>query len=211
MSAAPSHRKFVSFDEYVEMAEKSAVKLDYINGRVVNVSELIAMAGGSGEHSLIISNLNREAGNRLKGKPCRVYDSNLRIGPGFGRFICYPDATIICGERTTDPRDKSEQTFTNPIAVFEVLSPSTMEHDFGDKFAELRKIDTLREYVIVHQDRIDVRTFLRQDDGTWKLAFFTDRTGFVPLVSVGVQLSMTEIYDGIVFAAADDTTPPLPA
>jgi Uma2 family endonuclease len=161
------------------------------------------MAGGSGEHSLIISNLNREVGNKLKGKPCRVYDSNLRVGPGHGPFTCYPDATIICGDRIADPRDKSRQTFTNPTAVFEVLSPSTMDHDLGDKFKHLRDIASLREYVIVRQDYVEVSTYLRHDDGSWKLAFHTDPAGRVPLASVGIELSMAEIYDGVTFPIAD--------
>ena len=208
MSAAPSSHRFVTFDEYVEMAEKSKDKLDYIHGRVVNVSELILMAGGSGEHSLIISNLLREIGNKLKGKPCRVYDSNLRIGPGHGTFTCYPDATIICGDRQADPRDKSKQTFTNPTVVCEVLSPSTMGYDFGDKFKELRGIDTLREYVIVHQTRAEVITFLRPENGgDWKIEFFLGRSGTVPLKSVDIELSAAEIYDGVTFDDDAAVTP----
>lgn len=208
MSAASSHRRLVSLDEYVEMAEKSKEKLDYIHGRVVNLSQVIAMAGGTLQHSQMIANLIGEIRSRLKGKPCRVYDSNLRLGPGHGKFMCYPDATIICGEPIADPRDKSRQTHTNPTAVFEVLSPSTMGYDFGDKFSSLRDIDTLREYVIVHQTRVEIITFVREDGtGNWKTAFFTDRAGTVPLASVGVELSVAEIYDGVTFEQDESTEP----
>lgn len=203
MSVVASHGESVPFDEYVRLAEASQDKLDYVNGRVVNVSELVGMAGGSGVHSLITANLIGEAGNRLKGKPCRAYDSNLRVGPGTGRYTHYPDVTIICGEPVYDPRDKSCQTYTNPTAVFEVLSPSTIEYDFGDKFAHYRAIESLREYVMVRQDRTEVITFLRQDDGGWKATFVTDPAARVPLASVGIELSIAEVYEGVTFPPAD--------
>lgn len=197
MTAAATQTPLITFDEYLKRVEQTEEKLDFVNGHVVNVSQLIAMAGGSETHSLIITNLIGETRSKLKGKPCRVYDSNLRVGSGTGNTTHYPDATIICGQSVAAPRDKSGHTYTNPTAVFEVLSPSTMAYDFGDKFGEYAKIDSLREYVLIRQDRCEIITFYRHDDGGWKTLVYTDRAGQVPIESVGIELSVAEVYDGV--------------
>lgn len=206
MAAAPTPSGPITFDEYVELAEKSRDKLDFSNGRVVNVSELIAMSGGSVPHSLIIANLIGVIHGKLKGKPCRVFDSNLRIGSGKDKNLHFPDVSIICGPAIGDPRDKSKQTQTNPTALFEVLSPSTMGYDFGEKFDHYSKIETLREYVLVHQDRSELITFLRRDDGDWKISVHHDSAANVPIESVGIELAMAEIYDGVEFPTANPPT-----
>jgi Uma2 family endonuclease len=206
MTAAPIPSGPITFDEYIELAEKSRDKLDFSNGRVVNVSELIAMSGGSLRHSLIIANLIATIHGKLKGKPCRVFESNLRIGSGKGSDLHFPDVTIICGPAIGDPRDKSKQTQTNPTTLFEVLSPSTMGYDFGEKFTHYSKIESLREYVLVYQDRSELITFLRRDDGDWKISVHHDPAANVPIESVGIELAMADIYDGVEFPDAEQPT-----
>ena len=74
-----------TIEEYLRIADDSEEKLEYVDG------EIVSMAGGTPNHSLISENCGREIGVRLKGKPCRVYDSNLRVGiPRTPRYM-YPD------------------------------------------------------------------------------------------------------------------------
>src|SRR5258708_3142226 len=99
MPAEKGHRRY-SIEEYLRIADDSTDKLEYIDG------EIVSMAGGTANHSLISENTGGEIRIRLKGKSCRVYDSNLRVGiPQTPRYM-YPDKLVICGKPEFDPRDK---------------------------------------------------------------------------------------------------------
>ncbi len=192
MSGVASHNDLISIEEYFRREAKSDVKHDYINGRA------LAMAGGSPARSLVTANVIRETGNRLKGKPCRVYDSNTLLGIPNSPYTHYPDASVICGELQLDRRDPSGHTVTNPTVVFEVLSPSTEKYDRTDKFDHYRDLPAFREYVLIFQDRREIHTFFRHDDGTWAFNVITDATA-VRLQSLQIELSVDELYDGVTF------------
>src|SRR5688500_11558437 len=86
-------------DEYLRMERDSLEKHEFHDG------EILAMAGNTPDHSLIASNLIREIGIRLKGKSCRVYESNLRLRAGRSQRYVYPDLSVICGPVQFDPLD----------------------------------------------------------------------------------------------------------
>ena len=67
--------------------------------------------------------------------------------------------------RQTDTRDPTGQTFLNPTVLFEVTSPTSAAYDLGEKFRYYREIDTLRDYVVLRQDRTEVTVKHRAGDG----------------------------------------------
>jgi Uma2 family endonuclease len=180
-------------EEYLRIERDSSERHDYIDG------EIVAMSGGSYNHSLIISNTVRELGNRLKGKPCRALESNLRVGIPRTPRLMYPDILVICGKPEFDPRDDHNETVTNPRLVIEVLSPTTERHDRGEKFRRYRQLESLQEYVLVSQERPSVETYFRQPEGTWLMAPYAGMESTVRLRSVEIDLPMTEIYAGVEF------------
>src|SRR5437763_9467979 len=66
MTMPAEKRRRYSIDEYLRIADDSEVKLEYVDG------EIIDMSGGTANHSLLSENFGRELGNRIKGKACRV-------------------------------------------------------------------------------------------------------------------------------------------
>jgi Uma2 family endonuclease len=178
-------------EDYLRREREAAQKHEYYHG------EVFAMAGGSPDHALIASNVIRELGNRLKGNPCRVYSSDLRVRIPRTTLYTYPDSSVICGERQFDPLDANRETVLNPTLIVEVLSPTTESWDRGGKFQNYREIESLREYVLVSWDKALVETFLRQSDGTWVLNTTAGRTAVAPLKSLGIQLPLAEMYDGV--------------
>src|SRR5688572_16861147 len=112
MTRAASGQRY-TIAEYLRAEHDAEQRHEYYDG------EIVAMAGGSPQHSLIISNVIRELGNRLKGGPCRVYDSNLRVRVPRSRLYVYPDATVICGQTQHDADDPKRQTVTNPKLIVE--------------------------------------------------------------------------------------------
>lgn len=167
--------------------------------------EVVAMAGGTANHALIIMNVGGELRSRLKGKPCRVYDSNLRVRSVRRSLYTYPDATVICGEPQFDPADKRGQTVINPKVIIEVVSASSEGDDRGEKFDRYRGIESLEEYVLVSQTTPKVETFLRQTGGAWLYHVTEGRDATATLRSVAVELPLTEVFAGVEFSADRDS------
>src|SRR4029078_13634738 len=107
------------------------------------------------------------------------------------RCYTYPDVVAVCGE----PRfqDGELDTLLNPTLIVEVLSPSTEAYDRGRKFAHYRRLASLREYVLVAQDRILVERVTRRGD-EWLLTDFRSVEDVLAIESVGVRIPLGEIY-----------------
>ncbi len=187
-----------TIDEYLQMEAGAKQRNEYRDGRI------IPKAGGSPEHSLIIANVIGELGNRLKGKPCRVYDSNLRIRVPRTPLYTYPDVSVICGQMQFDPEDAGRTTATNPRLIVEVLSAATEADDRGEKFRRYLSLASLEEYVLVSQVRPLVETFTRQGDGSWRFATASGLEDRATLTSVEAQLPLLEIYTGVQFPPEDE-------
>ncbi len=187
----PVQKRRFSIAEYFEMEDAAVERHEYQDG------EILAMAGGSPEQSFIAANIVREAGNALKGKPCRVAESNLRVRIPHSPRCMYPDASIICGPLQFDPQDPKRHTILNPKVIIEVLSTSTEAYDRGDKFTQYRKIEAFEEYILISQDRPNVESFLRQADGAWSIQNYIGLDTVAKIRSLGISIPMSELYAGI--------------
>ena len=147
----PQPIKFITPEEYLRIERAAEFKSEYFAG------EMFAMPRGTPQHSLLRTSVIGELGSRLKGKSCRVYDSDLRVFVmETGRFM-YPDASVVCGPLETYDGDCE----TNPTLLVEVLSDSTEIHDRTTKFDHYRKIPSLREVLFVSQHQPIVERFSR--------------------------------------------------
>lgn len=86
----------------------------------------------------------------------------------------------------------------NPIVIIEVLSPSTEVYDRGDKFAHYRQLQSLREYILVSQDKVCVEHHVRQTE-QWILTDFQKLEQQLPLTSIQCELTLQEIYESVPF------------
>lgn len=179
--------------EYLAFERTAEVRHEYRNG------EILAMAGGSYNHSLILANLIRELGNALKGKPCRALESNLRVKIPRTPLYTYPDATVICGDPQFDASDAGMETITNPRALFEVLSPTSEAYDRGEKFTRYRQMESLQEYVLVSQDSPHVQVFVKQEGATWLFTAFSGLDAKARIGGLEIDIPLREIYAGIQF------------
>jgi Uma2 family endonuclease len=180
---------YLTPEQYLEIEEKAEFKSEYWDGR------MYAMAGGTPKHSDAAGGLLVALRRRLRSSGCGVFNSDLRIRDGANGLYTYPDVAIVCGE----PSLGAGHTLTNPIALFEVLSPSTEAKDRGFKFERYQHIESLREYVLVSQEKPRVETFLRQTSGPWLYQAVVGLDASVTIQSVGIDVPLAEIYDGITF------------
>src|SRR3954469_24330008 len=108
----------MTLDDYLRFEATADVRHEYRDGVVV------AMAGGTYNHSLITSNVSGELRSRLKGKDCRALEANLRIRiPKRSRYY-YADVPVVCGEPQFDLAAPRDSTILNPRLIVEVLSDS---------------------------------------------------------------------------------------
>jgi Uma2 family endonuclease len=192
----PLARKRFTPAEYYALERDATYKSDYYNG------EIFSMAGGTGEHSQITGNLIIAVGIRLRGGPCTLRESNLRLKVKATGLRTYPDAAVYCDPIEYDPEDGERQTALNATVVFEVLSPSTEGYDRGVKAENYRRIESLRAYVLVAQDRAHVEVHLRQPDGAWLLREAAGLDASVRIESLGIDLPLSEVYDRVEFPPA---------
>lgn len=190
MSAAPKAR--FSEQEYLEIERSAATKSEFFRG------EMFAMAGASREHNSVKENIIGELHSRLKSSPCRSYSSDQRVKVDPTGLYTYPDILIVRGEPTYDPLDRD--TITNPIAIIEVLSPSTESYDRGAKFRQYQLLDSLREYVLVSQSEPVIERFVRQADGTWNLSTVSGVAGSFSFHSISASVPLSDIFRGVEFS-----------
>ncbi|MDW8291241.1 MAG: Uma2 family endonuclease, partial [Armatimonadota bacterium] len=126
---------------------------------------------------------------------CIVLSGDMRVKIPRASAYFYPDVIVVCGQ----PRLEDEQadSLLNPVVIIEVLSPSTEGFDRGEKFLAYQKLDSLREYLLVSQDRVHVEQFVRLPDGSWQRREYTRSEQVVQLESVGVALLVSAVYEGV--------------
>jgi Uma2 family endonuclease len=177
-------------EEYLAQERAAETKSDYLDG------EMIAMTGASLRHGDVVTNLMLALGTRLKGGPCRVHASDLRVLVSATGLYTYPDITVYCGEPILT--DSYFDTLTNPTLLIEVLSPSTAAYDRGTKLEHYRRLESLRECLFVAQERPKIEQYTRQEDPkSWLLTELTDLAASIVLPSIGCQVPMTEVYDRV--------------
>lgn len=67
-----------------------------------------------------------------------------------------------------DERDRTAQQFSRfPCLIVEVIFPSTEAYDRGGKFALYRRLESLKEYVLVGSESKTVEIFRRDQQGIW--------------------------------------------
>ena len=162
----------------------------------------VAMTGGTRAHAVVQANLLTALTNRLHGKPCRAYGSDLKIqtGPSYR----YPDASVSC---TAFP--DSETIVAEPVVIFEVLSASTASDDRTVKLAEYQSLPSVRRYVMLEQDRVFATVITRTDTG-WDHAL-AGPDGTLVMPEIGVEIPMAELYDGLTLAAPPQVIAPASA
>jgi Uma2 family endonuclease len=185
-------KPYLTPEQYLALERAAETKSEYLDG------EMVTMTGASRRHSLITTNLASDLHQQLKDRPCEVHVNEFRVLVAANGLYTYPDVIVVCGEPVLT--DELFDTLTNPTVLIEVLSPSTEAYDRGRKFDLYRALDSLREYLLVSQDRPRVEQFIRQQDRDhWLLSVESGLAASIVLPSIQCQLAMAEIYRRVTF------------
>jgi Uma2 family endonuclease len=178
-------------DEYLAAERLSETKSEYIDGGV------FPMPGATVNHIRIVGNLGHQLLTQLSERPCDVLMSEIKVTLQGSRKFFYPDVAVVCGE--LEYYDDRKDIITNPDLVVEVLSPSTEAFDRGAKFEAYRTIESLKEYLLVAQDRPFVEQFVRSETGKWEYAAAIGLESSLTLPSIECRLNLSAVYKRVEF------------
>ncbi len=180
-------RTRMTMAEFLEWEEQQEERYEFDGHHVVT------WTGGTVGHSMICTNFTTALATRLRGKPCRVFGSRLKIE--VAGSIRYPDAFVTCS-----PVAPAATVVKQPVIVFEVLSPCTAAIDFTEKHDEYRDTPSIIQYVLLRQDRVHATVFPRVDN-IWSRGVLAIGETLV-LGEIGVEIPMAELYEDLVFDQA---------
>jgi Uma2 family endonuclease len=183
-SARPS--EFFTVEEYLAFEETSAVKHEYVGGR------LYAMTGTTKRHNRIVFNIARKLDDATEGNSCRVFFEAIKLRVS-GDVFYYPDVMVAC-EPDEDPLIEE-----NPCLVVEVLSPNTEATDRREKLLAYRNLESLRAYLIVGTERRWIERHFLADDGTWRHEEHLGEGGIPIPCPPEASLTLDDVYRRIEF------------
>jgi Uma2 family endonuclease len=178
---------------YLAWEEHHPEKHEFLAG------EIFAMVGASDAHVTITGNLFTLLRAHVRGRPCRVYMADMKLRVETADAFFYPDLLVTC---TLEDR-LSMHFKRQPTLLVEVLSESTAAFDRGQKFAIYRQLPSLREYVLIEQNRMSVECFRREENDRWLLQAYGpgDR---VELPSVGFTTAIETFYEDVTLTENPD-------
>lgn len=181
----------VSIQEYLSGEQDCAIRHEYVAGHV------FAMAGASTAHNRIAINLTTQLNSSLPTGPCEVFMSDVKVMAAEDVYY-YPDVMVACDAPGGDMYVRRQ-----PLLIIEVSSPTTERTDRFEKLPAYQGIPSLREFLLVAQNRVFVEVH-RRVDGKWEVETLTEPEQQLRLASIGLTLSLGEIYRNVEF---EPTTP----
>ena len=176
----------VTPEEYLAAERLSETRSEYLDGGVS------PMTGGSINHIRIVLNVSAELKNQLGDRDCDVLPTEMKVRLQESRKFFYPDISVVCGNPQF--HDARTDVILNPDLVVEVLSPSTEAFDRGEKFQAYQTIESLKEYLLVAQDRPFIEQFVRSETGKWEYAAAIGLESSLTLPSIECTLNLTAVY-----------------
>ena len=172
-------RRPMTVDAFLEWEERQELRYEFDGERAV------AMTGGTGNHAGIQANLITSLRSRLRGTPCQAFGSELKII--VDGSVRYPDAFTTC-----TAVKRAATVADNPVAVFEVISPSSGPTDRIIKNLEYRNTASIQRYVILEQALIGAEVITREGDDWVGRSQGAGSTLRIP--EAGIEVPLDELY-----------------
>ena len=190
--ASAAAQTYLTPEEYLAFERKATTKHEYLNGQIV------AMSGASFAHNFITVNIATSLNVQLMEGDCRVATSDMRVKVTEIDSYFYPDVVVVCGEPRAE--DDTFDTLLNPTLIVEVLSPSTEGYDRGEKFEHYQQIVSLKDYILISQDEVQVEHYCRQEF-KWLQSEFQGLEDVLSLLSIDCELRLSDIYRRVEIAS----------
>lgn len=190
----PSPRYLLTLDDYLNREQASAVRHEFVNG------QLFAMTGTTLRHNVIVHNIYSLLKDYLKTSKCRIYTSDVKVLAEAANSVYYPDVVVSCAKF-----DAESLFASRPVFIAEVLSPSTRNIDTREKASAYQQIDSVREYMVVHQKRKALQLFRRIDEQRWQALIFGNGSTveLMAFPGEGLEFSIDAVYETLDYPQQD--------
>lgn len=178
MSATQKHVR-VTIKQYLDSEKVGEQRHEYVDGH------LYAMVGGTLAHNIITRNIARRIDDAVSGSACQVFTSDVKVRTASAFY--YPDVVVNC-----ESTDLGRDFISTPKLIVEVLSPSTERTDSVEKLAAYQSLESVQEYVLVSQERLEVQIYQRARKG-WKAKTYTE-SDTVRFKSIDCEVLVESIF-----------------
>jgi len=192
--AEPAIRR-MTLEEFLRWDDGTDTRYELIGGFPV------AMAPPAEAHRILAVRLV----SRIDQALTRRRPRNAQFEPGVVRLdradsYYVPDIAVTC-----EPNDPGRQAMVDPILIIEILSPSTERSDRRLKLPVYQNIRSVREIMLIDADSYHAELYRRENDH-WGIQLVRGAEAALSLVSVDLQISMSELYEGIAISASSVET-----
>lgn len=146
--------KKVSYEEFMEIYEKSTLRMEFING------EIYLLASPSIGHQEILGRLHLIFNEYFKAKKCKVFlapfDVHFKKKDIKEPDVMQPDVSVAC-DLENNVTEKGRYMGT-PTLVMEILSDNTRTKDMIDKLNTYR-LSGVKEYWIIDQKQENIMVY----------------------------------------------------
>lgn len=174
-------------EQFLAWEQEQLERHEFVGG------DVFAMAGAEARHVLVSMNMAMSLRQHLRGSPCRVFMSDMKLQSQDTKDFFYPDVLVTC----TESASAGTLVMREPRLLVEVLSPSTAAYDRGAKFAHYRRFDSLQEVALIDVDTRRTDVFRRGADGLWVLHAFEDGET-VRLASVDLAIEAADLFAEVI-------------
>lgn len=186
-----TEKRYYTPEEYLTLEEKALDRHEYRDG------EIILMPGGTTNHNQIAGNFYKQFPLNIQNQDYYVYINDVRLWIAQYRLYTYPDVMVIKGKPIYEGTGTTN--VTNPSIIVEVLSKSTRDYDWTDKFIYYRSMPEFQEYILIDQYRFYVAQYFKQDDGKWLFNDYQGGEAVLKLASAHFEISFQNLYERVDF------------
>ncbi|MEF2546917.1 Uma2 family endonuclease [Aurantimonas sp. E1-2-R+4] len=173
-------------DDFLRWNEGREGKREFVRGRIVEM-----MVNVSRNHAKLASAVIVALAAKLDLAAFDIGSADFAVKTPAG--IRYPDVFVDrAGGSGSDLAARA------PVLLAEILSPSSLAVDFGEKAEEYTAIPSLSHYLVLAQDEPRVWLWSRDEEGAFaKPEMIVGREETLPLTGLGVTLALADLYRGI--------------
>jgi Uma2 family endonuclease len=178
--------KPMTLDEFLRWDDGTETHYELIGGFPV------AMAPPAAAHRILATRLVSRIDAALASRrPCNAQGEAGIIRPD--RADTYFEADIV---GTCERHERGQQALNEPFLIVEILSPSTERHDRRVKLPVYRQMPTVQEILFIDSDGIYAELH-RRSGAQWITEILRGADATLALNSVGIEIAMSDLYDGI--------------
>lgn len=142
----------MTLEEFLDWDDGTDTRYELLNGVA------LAMAPPNVAHGVLVTNVSVELRSRLSPSCLVVGEAGIVLPNKSDRYYV-ADLAVACQHT-----DMSKQYLDEPLMIVEVLSPSTVTHDRGNKVPDYLRIPSVMVVLLVDSNERRVQVWRREED-----------------------------------------------